>query len=174
MGFGKYKNKNSADLVHRIELFDFETGDAAMAEGKRQQITILGQKSRRYQNHVEGEEAQKKRKKGAANNFSFEESQRVLARRLAAVVVSVYIDVGDDDPDIIDVPDISKLDSDERQIVRGKLRDTFAAISDLAIVVNEEVVKDSNFLPGRAKTLSDLLGSANTTEPSQKDTRKAD
>jgi|GEM_PF-4460671 len=164
MGFGRYKNTKSADLVHRIELFDFATGDPAMANGRRQHITIRGEKSRAYQSAVEQETAQAKRKNKGAADFTFKESVSVLARRLSSIVVSAYVDAGDDEPDIIEFDDIDALPDVDRENEKHRLRNLFTEVSDLAVVVNNEVVKSANFLPGQGQTLSSLLNSKSGTE----------
>ena len=175
MGFGKYKNEKSADLVHRIELFDLATGDPAMAKGKRQYLTIKGAKSLEYKNALENEAAQNKRRNRSPEDLNIDENVKTLARRLAKLVVSAYIDVSDtDEPDLIEFNDISKLSGDDREMQRSRLRELFADVTDLSIMVNDEVVKNINFLPGRGKTLSDLLSSESGTEQSPREVSNPD
>lgn len=162
MGFRKYKNTISADLVHKVELFDLETGDPAMANGRRQFVVIKGQKSRAYQSAVEKEEAAKKRKNGG-DVFTFKQNEAILARRLSGLIVGAYIDAGEDEPDIIEFDDISQVDKDERGILRERLRELFVEVTDLALAVHEEVLKNENFIPGQGQSLSDLLSKESGT-----------
>lgn len=168
MGFGKYKNANQAELLHRIDLFDFGTGDpAVLPDGRRQHITILGEKSRAYQNAVERESAQRKNKQGADAAFTFEESSKVLARRLAEVTVSALVDISDtDEPELIEFANINELSPKDREIALGDMRKLFTSITDLALKVNEEVTRSANFLPGRGLPLSSLSSSVSGTTPS--------
>ncbi len=175
MGFRKYKNSNSADLVHKIELYDLETGDPALLDGRRQFIVVKGGKSQAYKKSIDQENAKLKRKNMANSDLSFDDQINTLARRLSMLVVSAYVDVGDDnESDIIEFTDIDALPGETRDIERGRLISFFSEVTDIAILVNAEVVKDVNFLPGRAKTLSDMLSNENgTTQPQQEATTAA-
>lgn len=168
MGFGKFKNANSADLVHKIELYDFGTGDpAVLADGRRQHITIKGSKSKAWESAVEREAAASK-KRGDADTFSFTGNAKILARRISEIVVSALIDVSEtDEPDMIEFANIDALTSSERNAVQSKLRTLFVEVTEIATQVNDEAVKGSNFLPGRGQSLSALLSSENSTVPSQ-------
>lgn len=167
MGFGRYKNVNQAELLHKIELFDFATGDPAVVNGRRQYIVIRGEKSRAYQNAVEREQAQAKRK-GKDSGFSFEESAKTLARRLSEITVAAFIDVSDtDEPKIVQFDNIDTLSEQDRENARADMRNLYAEVTDLALLVNEEVTKGANFLPGRGQTLSSLFSNASGIAPSQ-------
>lgn len=165
MGFGKYKDEKAADLVHKIELFDFETGDPALHNGRRQFFIVRGGKSRGYQNAIEKEAAHNKRKGADAESFTFEKNAKSLARRLAEVIVAAYVDVGDGEVDLIEFNDIDSLTGQERDQMKARLRNALTEITDLALLINAEVVKDANFMPQHGKTLSSLLNNESGTTP---------
>ena len=167
MGFGKYKNANSADLLHRVDLYDFATGErAVLPDGRQQFVIVRGGKSLQWQSAIEREAARNKKKGKSADDFSFAVNARVLGNRLSEVVVAALVDIGDDVPDVIDFQDISKLMAQERNKVKGQLAGAFTEITDLAMYVHDEVVKDSNFLPDQGQNLSALLNSEPTTTQS--------
>lgn len=170
MGFGKYKNEKTADLVHKIELFDLVSGDPAMAKGRRQYLTVMGSKSLEYKKSIDSESAQNKRRNKTFADLTVDENIKTLARRLSILVVSAYIDVSEtDEPDLIEFSDISKLSGEDRDKVQLRLRNLFAEVVDLAVMVNEEVSKSINFLPGRGQTLSSLLNKESGTEQPQRE-----
>lgn len=165
MGFGKHKDRNSAELLHRIDLYDFATGEPALHNGIRQHFIVKGGKSNAYKNALEEEAAYSARTGKNAERFSFAKQQKVLANRLTRLIVSAYIDVGDEGVvDLIEFKDINELEPQERNEMQSRLRTALSEITDLALLINEEVVNNANFLPGRGKSLSDLLSSKSTTE----------
>lgn len=175
MGFRKNKNSNQAGLLHRIDLFDFSTGDPALIEGRRQYLIIKGSKSLAYQHSIDQENALLKRKGMANADQKVSEQIATLARRMSIMVVSAFIDAGEEDqPDIIEFNNIDELTSEQRDKEQKRLRELFADVTDLAVVVSDEVIKSSNFLVGQGQSLSCLLSKeSGTTQPLKVETEAA-
>lgn len=152
MGFGKFSDDKKGNSVFKIELYDFDSGDAVFIDKKRQFLTVKGAKSRAFINGQEQAVAQENKRKDSA--YSHDRNIGVLARRMANLVVSGLIDVGDDEPDIIAFENIEDLNQEERTAIRARLKSAFVDVTDLLVLVQEEVVKDANFLPKQGKPSS--------------------
>lgn len=153
MGFGKFSDDKKGSTHFKIELYDFDSGDAVYVDGKRQFLTVKGAKSRAFINGQEQAIAQENKRKDSA--YSHDRNIGVLARRMANLVVSGLIDIGDDEPDIIEFEGIDELSQEDRNAIRTRLKNAFVDVTDLLVLVQEEVVKDANFLPKQEKPLSE-------------------